>query len=131
MSVDVGNIYERTADDGDGPRLIKIVGQRNGTWIAADAEQFGPPFAITGAQLQAQYGAGQGEPPVQIDEAAAWQKVSPGYAAESLAAERERWDTAVPPESNWGTAPGAGDEPAGLANTEKPSPEQQFAEKRR
>jgi hypothetical protein len=98
VSPQIGAVLKRKS--GDGPAQIKIVGQRDGCWIAEPVE-FGPPIQLTANELRIQYGS-DGASPSDVDEQAAWRKVGGKNLDASMnagrIAERERAEVALAPE---------------------------------
>lgn len=83
---EVNDTLKRKA--GDGPKRIKIVGQRDGEWVANSLDGFSTPFQISANELRTQYG-GDGNPPFSIDEAHYWSQVKPDeLAARNRAAQQ-------------------------------------------
>lgn len=74
----IDEILKRKA--GEGPKRIRIVGQRDGDWIAHSLDGFSAPFQISANDLRTNYG-GDGNPPPSIDEAHYWSQVKPDELA--------------------------------------------------
>jgi hypothetical protein len=96
----VGDILKRKR--GDGPKEIRIIGIRDGQYIAEFAEAFEAPFEIAPHELAAQY-AGDPDPVTQVDENAAWQSMDKTWlneAARQAAAAENAAPPALTPEQS-------------------------------
>jgi hypothetical protein len=103
VSPQIGAILKRKS--GGGPSQIKIVGQRDGCWIAEPLD-FGPPIQLTANELRVQYGS-DGASPADVDEQQAWKQIG-GKSLDAAmnaarVAEREQAASALAPEDKLAT----------------------------
>jgi hypothetical protein len=107
MTVTIGDTFARVS--GEGPAFVKVLGQHGADYVLTDAEEFGPPFTLTGAEFLAQYAAADGEPLGQRSEADAWQDLTAEklsqFTAEAEQAAHAARAAMLPPEAtfdpNW------------------------------
>ncbi len=90
----IGGEYKRKA--GDGPLILKVVGQKGQKWVCADADTFGAPFEATPHELFLNYHGADGAAVTEVSESDAWaligsRRLREGNIAAALATkERER-----------------------------------------